>query len=170
MRLKMLAILMAAIGVLGACGDDKPSATATSDTTSATKGSSGTGVDDVTKALGAFGSAECKKASGAIAAAAGAIPQALTGGKADVGDSITELEAFAKGAPSDIRPSIEVLARGYSEIATALKDADYDPASGKAPSEETLKKLQAASERLDGTEFQEAGERVNAWFTEECGK
>lgn len=120
----MLAMLMAAMGVLGACGDDKPSTTATAGKTTTPKGSSGTGIDDVTKSVGAFGSAECRKAAGALAAVAGAMPQALTGGKADVGGSIAELEAFAKGAPSDIRPSIEVLATGYSEIAAALKDAD----------------------------------------------
>ncbi|MGI8684895.1 MAG: hypothetical protein ACR2MO_07385 [Acidimicrobiales bacterium] len=174
MRAKMLAVLIAAIAVLGGCGGDTESTTltdaASNEKSTTTDESSETTVSDAAAAVGAITSGRCAETAAAIAKSAAALPQALAGTDAEVGDAVDELEAFAKAAPSEIRSDLQLLTRGYADMIAILKDANFDPSSGAPPSPETIQKLQSAGEKLDGTEFQAASERVSAWFADKCGK
>ncbi len=103
-----------------------------------------------------------------MAAAASAIPQALAGTSASIDASVDQFEAFADAAPSEIKDDLRDVADGYADFVQVLTDANYNPASGQAPSPEVQAKIQAASEKLEDSDFQEAAARVTAWFQAGC--
>ena len=66
------------------------------------------------------------------------------------------------------RPTSARWPTGYSDFVKVLADANYNPASGQAPSPEVQAKIEAATEKLDTSDFQEAADRVTAWFQAGC--
>jgi hypothetical protein len=155
----MLALILS-LTFAGACGGDDDNAA----DTAATSDSNGGG------AVGPFSSARCAQAAGGLASAAAAVPQAFTGGATDLDAAVKPLEEAADDAPSEIRDDLQKVAAGYRNIAEALEGANFNPASGQPPSEETTEKLEQASNEIEASDFQAALERVGKWFEEECGR
>jgi hypothetical protein len=161
MRLVKLTVMLSLVTLaLAACGggDDGEDGG-----TTAGAGDGGAVVD------GPIDAARCAEVVGAMAAAAQAVPAAMTGGGGDLGTSVEQLEAFANEAPEEIRDDLVLIAQAYAEIAQVWADAGFDPTSGEPPSPETLAALQAAGDVASSQEFQAASDRVSAWFQSECG-
>jgi len=166
MRLRpALLVMILSVAFLGACGgggDDESS--------SGTALSSDSGDPD-TGAVGAFTAARCADALRGMAEAAAAVPQAFSGTNNEtLQDSIDRLDEAANAAPSEIRADMQIVADGYKKIVSILVDANFDPASGQAPSQETIQTLEEASAEVDSAEFKAAADRVQAWFQDECGR
>ena len=171
-------VLVGALALTGCGGDgDDEAADATTTTVeedSGSEGGSGGGSEDEGSGSGAGSGAitseRCAEAVQAMSAAASAVPQSLTGEAGDFDESLDQLEAFADAAPDEIRDDMQVIAEAYARVAEALEDAGIDPDSGEPPSPERIAELQEIAEELDDEELQEASERVNTWFEEECGQ
>ena len=165
-------MLTAGILVLAACGDDGGlGGTSTPDNTpdntpDATTGGagaeSGSGLGS-----GSGVSAKCLDAAKAMATAASAVPLAMTGGAGNMQQSIDQLNAFASAAPAEIRNDLKTVADGYAKVAKVISDAKITP--GQAPTPAALAALQKASAETDNAAFRSAADRVNAWFSKECG-
>ena len=84
-----------------------------------------------------------------MAAAASAIPRALAGTSASLDASVDQFQAFADAAPSEIKDDLQTVADGYADFVKVLTDANYNPASGQAPSPEVMAKIQAGAEKLE---------------------
>lgn len=155
------------VGCGGGDGDEETSAPTTVDRSpSATEGSGGSSDGD----RGAsFTKEGCLQAATAMGEAANGFSSAFSGASEALEDSVGAFEAFAAAAPSEIRADLRAVAEGYAEFVDVLSDSGYNPASGEAPSPETLAKLAAASETLANADFQAAADRVAEWFEEECG-
>jgi hypothetical protein len=158
---RFVAVLIVGAFVLAACGGgDDP------ETVSPAAGDGG---GDTGEVGGAFDAAECAQVVSAMAAAAAAAPAAMSGGAGDLSQSLDQLQAFAEGAPEEIRADLVLVYEGYGVFATAMEDAGYDPSSGEVPPPEVIAAIGAASEQLSDPEFTAASERVNAWFATNCG-
>lgn len=116
-----------------------------------------------------FDEARCDEVVRAMAAAAAAVPQSMSGDAGGLEESIAQLEAFASAAPEEIRDDLRTIYEGYASVTQAMADVGYDPTSGEVPDAQTIAALQAAAAALDTAEFREASERVNTWFEQECG-
>lgn len=116
-----------------------------------------------------FDEVRCAEVVQAMAAAAAAVPQTMSGDAGGLEDSIAQLEAFANAAPEEIRDDLRTVYEGYASVAQAMADAGFDPTSGEIPDAGTIAALSAAAEALDTAEFQEAAQRVNTYFEQECG-
>ena len=163
---RMTVVVLAAVFVVASCGgggDKKSSSTEATTTTSKSASTGGA-------AAGAFTSAKCRDAATAMAKAASAIPQAITGGDKDLKSATDELEAFANAAPKAIRADMKTVAAGYAAFVKIFVDSGYDPSSGKPPSQEVIQKLQQESAKINTSEFQAAATRVNTWVQQECGR
>ncbi len=57
----------------------------------------------------------------------------------------------------------------YGEFMAAMQDAGYDPSSGQAPPPEVIAAMTQASQKFQDPEFKAASDRVQAWFTSNCG-
>ena len=157
-------VLLIGAMVLVGCGDGDE--TADSDTDP----SPGSTAVDSTAGGGnpVIDQARCNGAATAMAQAAAAVPQALQGTAAGVQSTADTLEGFSAAAPSEVREDLETVSEGYAAFAKVLADANYNPATGQPPSQETVEKLQDASEKLEDTEFLEAANRVQTWFQSGC--
>jgi hypothetical protein len=113
--------------------------------------------------------AKCTDAAKAMGAAAAAVPQAITGTGTDLSTSVDQLEAFADAAPDEIKDDLKTVAEGYANIIKVFKDSGFDPTSGQPPSAAVLARLVAASGALGDASFQQALQRVGAWFKDNCG-
>ncbi|HEX7277445.1 MAG TPA: hypothetical protein VF244_08740 [Acidimicrobiales bacterium] len=161
-------LVVGSVVLVGCGGDDDDEST-----TPATAGNSSTdggGSSDLPTGGSGISSAACLSAATAMAQAAGGLSTAFSGGSEDLEDSVEAFEAFAANAPSEIRDDLRTVAEGYAEFVEILADANFNPASGEAPSPETMARLEAASEQFDDSEFEAAAERVTAWFENECGE
>ena len=118
---------------------------------------------------GPLDAAECAQVVSAMAAAAAAIPQVMSGEAGDLSTSVDQLEAMAEKAPEEIRDDLLLVAQGYATYSQALQDSGYDPASGQAPPPEVIAALTEAGQTLNDADFQAASGRVSAWFAENCG-
>jgi hypothetical protein len=118
---------------------------------------------------GPLDAAECAQVVTAMAAAAAAVPQVMSGEVGDLSTSVEQLEAMASQAPEEIRDDLVTVAQGYAAYSQALQDSGWDPSSGEAPPPEVIAALTAAGQALDDADFQAASERVSAWFAENCG-
>jgi hypothetical protein len=127
------------------------------------------GPDDGGGVGAVFDEARCAEVVQAMAAAAAAIPQSMSGDASGLEGSISQLEAFASAAPEEIRDDLRTIYEGYASVARAMADSGFDPASGEVPDAQTLAALQAAAAALDTSDFQAAADRVNAYFEQECG-
>ena len=157
---RFVAVLLVGAFVLAACGggDD-------AETVSPAAGDGG----DSGGVGGVFDAAECAQVVAAMSAAAAAVPQAMSGGAADLDQSLTQLQAFAEAAPEEIRADLVLVYEGYGAYMAAMQDAGYDPSSGEAPSAEAIAAMEAASQQLSDPAFTAASERVSAWFATNCG-
>jgi len=161
---RTLGVLLVGSVLLVGCGDDgDDEATGNS---SVTTSRSTTG--DTTVGGASIDAAKCLGAATAMAAAASAIPQALAGTSASIDASVDQFEAFADAAPSEIADDLRAVADGYADFAKVLTDANYNPATGQAPSPELQAQIAAATEKLEDSDFLEAANRVTAWFQEGC--
>jgi len=118
---------------------------------------------------GPLDAAECAQVVSAMAAAAAAVPQVMSGEAGDLSTSVDQLEAMAEKAPEEIRDDLLLVAQGYATYSQALQDSGYDPASGQAPPPDVIAALTEAGQTLNDADFQAASERVSAWFAENCG-
>lgn len=151
----LLALLLAACGGGDDGGGGGGGATA--------GGDGGTVID------GPLDAARCAQVVAAMAAAAQGSTAAMTGGAGDLAGSVEQIQAFASEAPEEIRDDLALIAEAYSQMMQAWSEAGYDPASGEPPTAEQIAALQAANASIGTTEFQEASDRVRAWFRTECG-
>ena len=157
-------VLLVAVLVLAGCGGGGKKTSTESTTTRGANGTTGGA------AAGAFTSTRCAAAARALASAATAIPQAISGQSKNLDQSVDDLKAFANAAPRDIRADLQTVAEGYAAYAKVLVDAHFDPSSGKPPSQEVINKLQEESQKLNQAEFRDAATRVNTWFQTQCGR
>ena len=158
-RSRFVVLLVVGVFVLAACGGDDDGG---GGTTGAVGGDGG-GI------AGPLDAAECAQVVTAMAAAAAAVPQVMSGEAGDLSTSVAQLEAMASKAPEEIRDDLVTVAQGYAAYSQALQDSGYDPSSGEAPPPEVIAALTAAGQALDDTDFQAASEHVSAWFAENCG-
>ena len=105
-----------------------------------------------------------------MAEAQAAVAQAATGGVDTLEEAAEAFDEMADAAPSEIRADMRILAEAYAEYVSIMAGANFNPASGQAPSAEAMQKLQEAAEKFDDEEFKAASERVTKWFAEECGR
>lgn len=166
MRVRAAFIITGLLLVAGCGGSDSKS----SDSVKADAGSSSTSASASASASGVFDSKRCAGAVAGMAKVTAAIPEAMSGKSGDLQDSVKAFDKFAEAAPKEIRDDLKTLAAAYAKVAKVLKDIDFDPASGKAPSAEQMQKLASISTTLDTKETQAASDRVSAWFEKNCGK
>ena len=161
--------LAAALGLAG-CGDDDPTNVASADGTTTTTEAEAD--DEPASGLaGSISSAKCIAAASGMAQAAMGFQQSTTGAGGDDFDAyLEELDEFAEAAPKAIRADLQTVVAAYSQFAEVVKDSGYEPGSGKAPTKETIEAIEKASKAMGTSEVQEASDRLDAWFTEECGK
>jgi hypothetical protein len=159
-RSRSVALLVVGAFTFAACGggDDTDATPAAGD------GGDGGGV-----VAGPLDAAECAKVVTAMSAAAAAVPQVMSGEVGDLNTSVEQMEAFAQAAPEEIRDDLVTVAQAYSAYAAVLQDSGWDPSSGEAPPPEVTAALTAASQELQNADFVAASDRVQAWFTENCG-
>jgi hypothetical protein len=158
-RSRFVVLLVVGAFVFAACGGGDDDA----------GGTTGAAGGDGGAIAGPLDAAECAQVVGAMAAAAAAVPQVMSGEVGDLGTSVDQLEAMAAQAPEEIRDDLVTVAQGYSAYVAALQDSGYDPASGQAPPPEVIAALTEAGQALDDADFQAASERVSAWFADNCG-
>ena len=118
---------------------------------------------------GSIDAAQCAQVVTAMSAAAAAVPAAMSGGAGDLNTSLDQLKAFAEAAPEEIRADLMTVYEGYGEFMAAMQDAGYDPSSGQAPPPEVIAAMTQASQKFQDPEFKAASDRVQAWFTSNCG-
>jgi hypothetical protein len=159
-RSRFVVLLVVGAFVFAACGGDDDGGGGTT----GTAGDGGGGV-----VAGPLDAAECAQVVTAMAAAAAAVPQVMSGEAGDLSTSVEQLEAMASKAPEEIRNDLVTVAQGYAAYSQALQDSGWDPSSGEAPPPEVIAALTAAGQALDDADFQAASERVSAWFAENCG-
>lgn len=111
-------------------------------------------------------SGKCLDAAKAMASATAAMPLAMTGGAANLQQSIDQLDAFANAAPTEIRADLKTVAAGYAKVAKVLKDSGYTAGQTLTPA--AIQAFQKASTELDTDTFRAASDRVDAWFEKEC--
>jgi len=126
---------------------------------------------DVADALDPFTSEGCADAIAAMAAAAAAVPQSMSGqGDVDLEKSLEQLDAFVEAAPDEIRDDLQTVYEGYARVMEALQESGFDASSGEIPDADALAALESLGEELDNEEFQTASENVSNWFEQECGQ
>lgn len=157
-RSRVVVLLVVGTFVFAACGGGDDDA-----------GSGGTTGDGGGVIAGPLDAAECAQVVSAMAAAAAAVPQVMSGEAGDLSTSVDQLEAMASKAPEEIRDDLLLVAQGYATYSQALQDSGYDPASGQAPPPEVIAALTEAGQTLNDADFQAASGRVSAWFAENCG-
>ena len=164
---RILALLVLASLLLAACGGDDGDGSdeGGGDGGEATEGDGGEATDGD---VGIFDAGECAEVAAAMAAAAQAMPAAMSGSAADLEQSIEQFQAFADVAPDEIRDDMQTLAEGYARIGQILADADFDPTSGQPPSADVIAQLEQASQELNTAEFTAAAEHVSAYFESGC--
>jgi hypothetical protein len=118
---------------------------------------------------GPLDAVECAQVVTAMAAAAAAIPQVMSGEAGDLSTSVAQLEAMAAKAPEEIRDDLVTVAQGYAAYSQALQDSGYDPSSGQAPPPEVIAALTEAGQTLHDADFEAASEHVSGWFADNCG-
>jgi hypothetical protein len=158
-RSRFVVLLVVGAFVLAACGggDDDGGGT------TGAAGGDGGGI------AGPLDATECAQVVTAMAAAAAAVPQVMSGEAGDLSTSVEQLQAMASKAPEEIRDDLVTVAQGYAAYSQALQDSGWDPSSGEAPPPEVIAALTAAGQALDDADFQAASERVSAWFASNCG-
>jgi hypothetical protein len=156
-RSRFVAVLVVGAFVFAACGGDD------GDGDGQVAGGDGGVVG------GPIDAAQCAQVVTAMAAAAAAVPQAMSGEVGDLGTSVEQMEAFAEAAPEEIRDDLLTVAQGYAAYTAALQGSGWDPSSGEAPPPEVIAALTAAGQELQNADFVAASERVSAWFETECG-
>jgi hypothetical protein len=118
---------------------------------------------------GSIDVSKCTDAAQAMGAAAAAVPQAITGSSTDLRNAVEQLQAFADAAPDEIKDDMKTVVEGYANIIKVFTESGFDPASGQPPSAAVLAKLVAASGALSAANYQQAVQRVNTWFKDQCG-
>jgi hypothetical protein len=165
-RSPFVSLLVVGVFVFAACGGDDDGGDGGGDGQVAATGDAG---GDSGGVGGPLDAAECAKVVTAMAAAAAAVPQVLSGEVGDLSASIEQMEAFAQEAPEEIRDDLVVVAQAYSAYSAALQDSGWDPSSGEAPPPEVVAALTAAGQELQNADFVAASERVQTWFAGNCG-
>ena len=90
---------------------------------------------------------------------------AASGGQ-DVSGDIEEFAAYAEKVPEEIRADVETIAAAYGTFVDELEGLGFTP--GEVPDAGQIQALTEASESLGTAEVAAAGERLNAWTTENC--
>lgn len=158
---RLVALVIVGAFVLAACGGG--------DDTDTSSPAAGDGADTGGGVAGPLDAAECARVVTAMAAAAAAVPQVMSGEVGDLSTSVEQMEAFAQEAPEEIRDDLLTVAQAYSAYSAALTGTGYDPSSGEAPPPEVIAALTEAGQELQNADFQAASDRVSAWFQEHCG-
>ena len=159
---RFVGVMVVGAFVLAACGgggSDAPSPAAGGG--GSTGGSAGGG--------GVLDAAKCAQVVGAMSAAAAAVPSAMSGQAGDLNTSLDQLKAFAAAAPEEIRGDLTLVYQGYTQFLAAMQDAGYDPSSTQPPTAEQIAAMQQASQVFEDADFKAASQRVDDWFTANCG-
>lgn len=166
---RLLALAVAGVVVLGACGnDDADPASEASTTTTAGDDGSASGGDGGTGDLppaAAFGGGDCAAVALSFAQALAGPAQALTGGPADFGPVIQGLTDVQDVAPGELAGPIGVIVEALEEFGELTEDLDIDPQN---PDPEAFEAFAQAAEQLFDEEYEAAAEQVEAWFDENC--
>ena len=162
-RSRFVSVMVVGAFVLAACGGG--------DKTDAASPAAGGGSNDGggVVAGGAFDAAQCAQVVAAMSAAAAAVPAAMSGGAGDLDAQLAQLQAFAEAAPEEIRADLMLVYQGYGDYMAAMRDAGYDPSSGQPPSAEVIAAMQQAMQQFEDPAFKAANDRVQAWFSSNCG-
>jgi len=167
---KLAVLLVLGTVLLTACGgDDAPSAEAGpgGDTGAVAETGAVGGAAAETGQVGAIDAAECAELAQAMAAAsAAAAPGAGFAG--DLEATLAQLETLADLVPEEISEDMRTVAEAYAVLVEAYSESGYDPTSGEPPTAEQIAALTAAAEQLNAPEFQEAADRVSAYFEAGC--
>jgi len=165
---RLLALLVLGSLLLAACGGDDGGSDEAGGDGAAVTGEDGGEAPEGDGDVGIFDAAECAEVINAMAAAASAMPAAMSGSAGDLEQSVEAMQAFAAEAPEEIREDFQLLAEAYARMGQILADSGYDPASGQPPSAEVMAALQEAGAELNSADFQGASERITAYFEAEC--
>ncbi len=156
---RFVSVVIAGAFVLAACGGGDNTDAASPPASAAAGSVPGGSID----------AAQCAQVVTAMSAAAAAVPAAMSGGAGDLSTSLDQLKAFADAAPEEIRADLQTVYQAYGEFMSAMRDAGYDPSSGQAPPPEVIAAMTQASQKFQDPEFKAASDRVQAWFTSNCG-
>lgn len=152
---------VAALGITACGGDDDDSASV-----GAKSNVDQAAVDAAAKAAGV--SAECAAGLKAYAGIVGGASAAFTGGGAELERNVKAFQEFAKASPADIRADVKVVADAYGTFIQALVDSGWNPSSGAQPTPDQMQKISDAAKVVDAPGIKSAGERVSAYFDENC--
>jgi hypothetical protein len=93
-----------------------------------------------------------------------------TGGNLDFGKEAKEFQRFVGAAPDEIQGDLQTFADASSKWAEAVERAEaLKGADLTNPTQETLKKLQGISARVDRQELKQATHNIVVWMDENCG-
>ena len=169
LALLVLALALVATGCGG--GDDESAAsddttieetTTAEDTTSEETTSEETTTD--TDVDFNFADEDCQALVQAYVGLSAAIAGA-SGGQ-DVSGDIEEFADYVDEVPEEIRADVETIAAAYGTFTDELEALGFTP--GAVPTADQIQALQEASESIATAEVAAAGERLNAWTTENC--
>ena len=72
-------------------------------------------------------------------------------------------------APDEIQGDLQTFADAFSKWAEAVERAEALKGADPNPTQETLKKLQGISARVDRQELKRATHNIVVWMDENCG-
>jgi hypothetical protein len=92
-----------------------------------------------------------------------------TGGNLDFQKEAKEFQRFVDVAPDEIQGDLQTFADAFSKWAEAVERAEALKGADPNPTQETLKKLQGISARVDRQELKRATHNIVVWMDENCG-
>jgi hypothetical protein len=86
----------------------------------------------------------------------------------DAQDDLDAFEAYADGAPEEIREDMQVIAGAFRRYVEVIAETGFDPTSSEVPDDDTRALLDEAAEDLDRDEVTQASDRVSEHFEDSC--
>lgn len=163
----LLALIVLALALVAAgCGGADDESSAVDETTVEVTTVEETTTDDGTDTSGSFDFANenCQALVQAYVGLSAAIA-AASGGQ-DVSGDIEEFAEYVEKVPEEIRADVETIAAAYGTFVDELESLGFTP--GAVPDAAQIQALQDASASISTAEVAAAGERLNAWTTENC--
>ncbi len=134
-----------------------PPATTKSTSTASTPASS----------VGSFASSgNCLQLAGVGEKFAQALSAATGSGHLDLNAAVSAFKGLANGAPSGIRPDLQLIAQSFGSFASALAKAHYTV--GQVPNASQVATLQAAASQLNTSKIQAAETAIANWARANC--
>lgn len=162
----LLAVLVAAMLLLAACGNGGSNQTDTDEASMAE--STGAETGDADRGIAALTDADCRQYARAFQEAPAVTDPDSLDSIADLADI---LDDAADRVPNEISDDFRVLADAYRSFSDAMGDLDLDfndPASMAALGPEDFEALEEAGQSFDSDELEEATANIEAFLTENC--